>query len=94
MGLLLRDSVRNVYFVRQGTHKGDFLVEVDRIDGNKVFLALPDKNIHTIPIDDFNNGVKNKILDIVEKLPRSVYNVCKKEYKLLLSEQKYINSNN
>jgi len=87
---------RDILFVRHGVHKGEFLVEVD-IDtttDTRIFLGLPDKNIHKVKNSEVVNGLKNKVLLIVEKLPRAVYNVCLKEYKLLLSEQQRIHTNN
>ena len=86
---------RNILLVKDGLHKGDFLVEVDRKDGMRIFLGLPDKRIHEVPEKDVADGLKNKLLQVVDKLPRCVYNVCKKEYLLILGEQqKRIHSHN
>lgn len=79
---------RNILVVLEGVHKGIFIVEMERRDGKRIFLGLPDKGIHEIPEADVEAGVKKKILKVVEKLPRHVYNVCKAEYKLITSEQK------
>lgn len=85
---------RNLIFVKDGIHKGCFLVEVDRKDDTRIFLGLPDKEIHEVPDKDVQSGLRNKLLQIVEKLPRCVYNVCKKEYKLICGEKQRSNSNN
>lgn len=86
-------SSRDIVAVRQGYLKGSFLVQVDKKDGNAIFLSLPEKDIHTVKNEDVEEGFKNKILQIVEKLPRCVYNVCKAEYKLIIGEKR-INSHN
>jgi len=86
---------RNIIFVSDGTHKGEFLVEVDRKDDKRIFLGLPGKSIHEVSSKDVEDGLKNKVLRVVDKLPRCVYNVCKKEYQLILGEQQQrIHSNN
>lgn len=92
---LFNHNNRNILFVRHGEYKGEFLVEVDRrVEKTKdvntdvrVFLGLPDKDIHEVPDKDVIDGIKNKVLLVVEKLPREVYNVCLQEYKLLKSEK-------
>jgi hypothetical protein len=84
---------RNIIFVRHGVHKGEFLVEVAREKDMRVFLGLPDKTVHRVPNEDVEKGLKKKVLLVVEKLPRSVYNVCLKEYQLIQSEQRSEHNN-
>lgn len=91
---MFKSLSRNILFVRHGVHKGEFLVEVDRIADERIFLALPDKNIHKVKDKEVETGLRKKVLLVVEKLPRAVYNVCLKEYKLLTSEQQRIDSHN
>jgi hypothetical protein len=45
------------------------------------FLTLPDMTIREIPYDKFEFGLTNKIVDIVEKLPKDVYETCCAQYK-------------
>lgn len=47
---------------------------------NFVFLSLPDMNIREVPCKKFEFGLTEKIVDVVERLPSSVYNVCKLQY--------------
>lgn len=79
--------------VCNGTHRGEFLVEVDREKDMHIFLGLPDKVIHRVKQKDVERGLKEKVLQVVEKLPKAVYNVCLEEYKLILSEQRIHNNN-
>jgi len=94
MKYLFHKPSRNILFVRHGVHKGEFLVEVDCDKDTKTFLGLPDKTIHKVPCEDVRKGIAKKVILVVEKLPRSVYNVCVEEYKLIKSEQQRINNNN
>jgi hypothetical protein len=36
--------------------------------------------IREVPIDKFKFGLTEKIIDIVQKIPSNVYNVCKAQY--------------
>ena len=36
--------------------------------------------IRTVPHDKFKFGLDNKIIDIVERLPKKVFNVCTVQY--------------
>ena len=91
---MFKSLSRNILFVRHGVHKGEFLVKVDREKDTRIFLALPDKNIHKVEDKEVESGLKKKVLLVVEKLPRAVYNVCLKEYQLILSEQQRSHSRN
>ena len=77
---------RNIYVVREGTFKGEWLVPVSFTPGFTVFFSLPDKHIRTIPNEEIDKGIKNKIIDLVETLPKGVYNTCLAEYKLKLKQ--------
>ena len=52
------------------------------------FLSLPQMEIRTVPEDKFSLGLKEKIVDIVEKLPGNVYKICKMQY---LKDRKKLN---
>lgn len=94
---MLKKIGRNIILVKSGIYKGEFLIQVDRdVSAEKevfVFLGLPERIIHRVAQKDVEEGFKNKILQVVEKLPRCVYNQCKKEYLSLLGEQQRIDSN-
>jgi len=44
------------------------------------FLTIPNMSPRRIPVDKFKLGIKDKIVDVVEKLPTFVYDVCKLQY--------------
>jgi len=77
---------RSIYVVLQGVYKGEWLVPVSYGPGVTVFFSLPDRHIRTIPNSEIESGLKNKILDLVDVLPKSVYNSCIKEYNLKLKQ--------
>jgi len=77
---------RSIYVVREGTYKGEWLVPVAFPPGETVFFSLPDRHIRHIPNKEVQEGLKNKIIDLVEILPKNVYNTCLAEYQLKLKQ--------
>ncbi len=79
------DYEGNVYFINAGSIKGDyFLIVGKRDDLTYIFFNLtPDKEgVKTIdvPCEVLVSGLKNKIVDFVERLPYNIYEECKDEY--------------
>lgn len=71
---------RYLYAITGGTYLGELFVFIENNDSTFSFLSLPDMKIRDIPSEKFDFGIENKIIDIVEKLPKSVFEVCKKQY--------------
>jgi len=69
-----------VYAVTGGKFLGELLVFMEKDNDNYNFLTLPDMNIREIPYEKFEFGLKEKIVDVVEKLPGYVYKTCKLQY--------------
>lgn len=69
-----------VYAITKGTYLGELFVHIENKDSTYYFLSLPDMKVRTVPVDKFKFGIDNKIIDIVERLPKKVYNVCKSQY--------------
>jgi len=72
---------RYIYAVTGGTYLGELLVYVESTGDAFSFLSLPKMHNRKIPKDKFNFGLSEKIVDVVEKLPSKVYNVCRSQYK-------------
>lgn len=73
---------RYIYAVTGGIYLGELLVYISTKKGQNVhsFLVLPEMKIREIPIDKFNLGVKERIVDVVEKLPKYAYKACVAQY--------------
>lgn len=71
---------RKIYVVREGTHKGNFLVYINSDQENHNFLTLPYNGTLGVPKEQFKQGVDNKIVDYIEKLPHNVYSICCAQY--------------
>lgn len=72
---------RYIYAVTGGKYLGELLVYMDDKGEGYEFLSLPNMYNRTIPRDKFEIGITNTIIEVVEKLPRSVYSTCKLQYK-------------
>jgi hypothetical protein len=73
---------RYVYAVCGGKYLGEMFVFMEKQDTEYCFLSLPDMKIRQVPIEKFDMGLKEKILDTVNKLPKDVYDTCQKQYKI------------
>jgi hypothetical protein len=71
---------RRIYVVLEGKYKGEWLVQVKETTDTIVCFSLPDKFVREIPKKEFIWGIINKLLDPVDVLPKSIYNVCLAEY--------------
>ena len=71
---------RRIYVVLEGRYKGEWLVQVKERADTIVCFSLPDKYVREIPKKEFVWGIANKLLDPVDVLPKSIYNVCILEY--------------
>jgi hypothetical protein len=69
-----------VYAITKGTYLGELFVSMEKIKNEHIFLSLPEMKIRAVPEDKFELGIKTGIIDIVEKLPRRIYGVCRKQY--------------
>jgi len=71
---------RYVYAITGGAFLGELFVYMEKKNDNFVFLSLPDMKIREVPCNKFDFGLTQKIVDIVEKLPANVYDVCRIQY--------------
>lgn len=71
---------RYIYAVTGGVMLGELLVYIEHKETDYGFLVLPEMKNRLIPVDKFEKGIKEKIVDVVEKLPKNVFNVCKAQY--------------
>lgn len=74
-------SVGCVYAITAGKYLGELLVFVE--EKNKVlkFLSLPTMALRDVPQDKFDVGIKSKIVDFVERLPKDIFSTCIKQYR-------------
>lgn len=82
-----RKPTRLLFFVKYGNYKGEFLLEMEYNNNECILLSLLNKKVHRLSIKEFDEGLKKKVLEAVEKLPRCVYNICFAEYQLIQREQ-------
>lgn len=77
-----------VYAITKGKFIGELFVYIEQKQTDFMFLSLPTMAIRDVPQDKFDMGLKSKIIDIVEKLPKEVYTVCINQYRKNLTMNK------
>jgi hypothetical protein len=76
----LHPKKRYVYAVTGGVYLGELLVYIESKNNTYFFLTLPDMKVRSIPIEKFKFGLKEHIVDVVEKLPIYAYKACTAQY--------------
>ena len=80
-------NIGHIYAVASGDYMGEFLVLVEEKEDQCVFLSLPDFHIRDVPKEKYKWGIKHKILDFREKLPKDVFMECNKKYNEIKSSK-------
>ena len=70
-----------VYAVTAGRFLGELLVFIETNEKKFKFLSLPTMTIRDVPSDKFDVGIKSKIIDFVERLPKDIFTTCVKQYR-------------
>ena len=70
-----------MYAVTGGKYLGEFFVFVEKSKNMYIFISLPKLEHREVPHDKFVIGIKDKILDKVEKLPDDVFETCLAQYR-------------
>lgn len=73
---------RGIYAVNSGQYIGEFFVYMETIDSTThAFLSLPKMLKRLVPIESFKVGLKEKIIVMIESLPKDIYSVCRQQYE-------------
>ena len=85
---------RRLYVVLEGKYKGEWLLLIKSNEKEDTYFSLPDKYIRTIPKTEFAWGLSKKVVEVVDVLPESVYNVCLAEYNYTATDEQRNNTIN
>ena len=77
---------KGIYAVNGGDFLGEFFVYMETKDEIHFFLSLPKMQKREVPNDNFVFGLDNKIIEQVENLPSSTYDVCRAQYEKDINE--------
>ena len=70
-----------LYAVTGGRYLGEFFVYIEKVKGSFYFLSLPKMEVRQVPYHKCKLGIKDRILDEIEKLPKDIYEVCVTQYR-------------
>lgn len=69
-----------IYAITKGKYAGQLFVFIETKSHEHWFLSLPQMVNRSVPVEKFKIGIKFKIVDIVERLPKQIYATCKAQY--------------
>ena len=72
---------RCTFAVTTGAFLGEILVFIKQTNDNYHFLSIPNNINRIIPREKFDFGIKNNILQLVERLPKDVWITTVKQYE-------------
>lgn len=70
----------NTYACQTGIHAGKMLIYIDKNSNQYGFLASPTMENVWVPIEKFDLGIKNGIIEYVERVPKAVRTVAKVKF--------------
>lgn len=75
---------RGIYAVMAGQHVGEFFVFMGKTGDQHDVISMGGPGMQTvlrqISEKDVKEGFENKILELVEVLPKDIYNTCEAEF--------------
>ena len=71
----------NTYACQTGIHAGKMLIYIDKNQHEYGFLASPVMENIWVPIDKFDFGLNNGIIEYVERVPKKVRTVAKAKFR-------------
>jgi L-cysteine desulfidase len=70
-----------MYAVTTGDYAGQILLFVKTVDDSYWFLSIPSNNNQEVPMDKFEFGTNNDILDYIGDLPNDIFKTVKAQFK-------------
>lgn len=69
-----------MYAVVTGDYCGEMLAFIETQNNAHHFLSIPKNENRSVPVDKFEFGLNNGVVETVEKMPRYVYALLEKQY--------------
>jgi len=71
---------RQLYAVTGGKYLGECFLYIKTKNNDLHFLSLPSMESRVVTVEKFEYGLRNKILDPIEIIPVTVYNLCNEHF--------------
>ena len=84
----MNPQLRQSFAVRRGIYAGEIMILVEKTKVTYNFLSIPLMKNRCIPIDKFELGWKNGIIQFVEMIPINVYKTVNLQFKRNYTENK------
>lgn len=76
----MKPKKRDIYAIQTGQYAGEMWIFCNKNKNMYEFLAIPVMKNREVNREVFESGITNKILIFVEKIPRYVYNIARKQF--------------
>jgi hypothetical protein len=76
------------YAVLKGDYYGEIFVLIERNNDDLFFVSIPNMKVRKVEFNKFEFGLKNKILDFVEIVPKEPYRLLKAHAKNMIKDKK------
>jgi hypothetical protein len=77
------------YAVLKGDYYGEIFVLIEQKDDNLFFVSIPNMKVRKVESNKFEFGLKNKILDFIEIVPKEPYRLLKEHAKNMIRDKKF-----
>jgi hypothetical protein len=71
----------DTYACQTGTHAGKMLIYIDKNSNQYGFLSSPTMENVWVPIEKFDFGIKNGIIEYVERVPKKIRTVAEIKFR-------------
>lgn len=76
----MKPKKRDIYAIQTGQYAGEMWIFCNKKSNTYKFLSIPVMKNREVDREIFESGIANKILIFVEKIPRYVYNIARKQF--------------
>lgn len=70
------------YGVLTGKYVGELFVYIEELDDVMHFLSIPNMKNRSVPLEKYEYGINNRVLEYIERLPRNERRVCKMQFEI------------
>ena len=69
-----------MYAVVTGDYCGEMLAFIETTNGVHNFISVPKNENRSVPVDKFDFGIANGVVEKVDKMPSYVYDILVEQY--------------
>ena len=71
----------DAFGISTGKFLGEFFIYMERSNNDLKFLSLPKMKTRIVPVEKYQSGLQDNVLEYVERLPKYAIDICQLQYK-------------